>query len=328
MKKLKMGVLGVSAHFISRVLPPVKKSSLVEIYAIASRSPEKARRASAKYGIPVYYASYEELLGDDSIDMVFIPLPNHLHAEWIKKAADAGKHIVCEKPIAMDAKEAKSAAEYALSKKVKLMEAFMYRFHPQWIRAKAMAFDGSIGKIQTVHTFFGYYNKEASNIRNIKEFGGGAILDIGCYAASSSRFLFNAEPLRVLALNSFDSEFKTDYISSGILDFGGTRTVFTVSTQTYPWQKVEIHGSAGVLVIDIPFNPIPDLPMKLTLIKKTVTRIMETKPIDHYKLQFEAFARAVIEDSEVPIPISDAIGNMKVIDALFESGRNGGWVKI
>jgi len=328
MKKLKMGVLGVSAHFILRVLSPVKKSDLVEIYAIASRSGDKAREASEKYKIPVYYPSYEEMLNDTSIDMIFIPLPNHMHAEWIKKSADAGKHIICEKPLAMNSEEAESASRYAEKKKVKLMEAFMYRFHPQWTTAKKIVGDGSIGKIQAIHTFFGFYNNDPDNIRNIKAYGGGAILDIGCYAVSSSRFLFNAEPVRVIALNSFDSKFGTDYCSSGILDFGDTRTVFTTSTLTFPWQKVEIHGDTGVLIIDIPFNAIPDLPMKLILTNEKGVKVIETEAVDQYRLQFEGFARSILENTEVPTPVTDAIANMKVLDALFSSGKNGGWVKI
>jgi predicted dehydrogenase len=300
----------------------------VETYAIASRSADKARETSVKYGISKFYPSYEELLSDDSIEMVFIPLPNHLHAEWIKKSADAGKHILCEKPIAMNAREALSAVRYAAGRKVKLMEAFMYRFHRQWTSVKAILSEGGLGNITSVNTFFGYFNRDAANIRNIHKFGGGALLDIGCYAASSARFILNGEPDRVIALNSFDSEFDTDYLSSGILDFGGTRAVYSVSTQTFPWQKVEIHGSSGVLTVDIPFNPIPDMPMKLFLTKDTGTRIIETEACDHYKLQVDGFAKAILEDSEVPTPVSDAIANMKVLDALFESGKRGGWVKI
>ncbi|MGA2141663.1 MAG: Gfo/Idh/MocA family oxidoreductase [Brevinematales bacterium] len=328
MKKLKMGVLGVSAHFISRVLPPVQKSELVEIYAIASRSPDKAKNASEKHDIPAYYQSYEDLLRDKSIDMVYIPLPNHMHAEWINRSADAGKHIICEKPVAMNAKEAEEAVLYTADRNVKLMEAFMYKFHPQWVMAKSLIAGGSIGNIQTIHTFFGYYNNDAANIRNIKEYGGGAILDIGCYASSSARFLFNTEPRRVMALNSYDNKFGTDYLSSGILDFGETRSVFTVSTQTFHSQKVEIHGSAGVLEIEIPFNPIPDVPMKLTLATDNGIRSIETEPADHYRLQFDSFAKALINNTEVPIPLSDAVANMRVLDGLFASGKSGSWVEL
>ncbi len=328
MTKLKLGVLGVSDHFITRVLQPLKESGLVDLYAIASRSPDRAREASRKFGIPRYYSSYEELLKDDEIGMVFIPLPNHLHAEWIRKAADARKHILCEKPIALNAGEAKRAAGYARSRGVKLMEAFMYRFHYQWTMARDMVTNGSLGKIQSIETFFGYNNTDPGNIRNIKAYGGGALLDIGCYAASCARFLLQAEPDRVLGLNTYDRDFKTDILSSGILDFKGIRSVFTVSTQTTPWQKVIVHGNSAVLTIEIPFNPIPDTPMKLDITDASGSRIIETEPCDHYRLQFDAFAKAVIENTDVPIPAADAVNNMKVIDALFKSGKTGKWVKI
>ncbi len=329
MKPVRMGVLGVSSHFISRVLPPVKKSKLVELYAVASRSSEKAEEASKKYGIPRWFSSYEELLGDPSIEMVFIPLPNHLHLEWIKKSADAGKHIICEKPIAMNADEASKAVDYARKKDVKIMEAFMYRFHPQWIKALEIVKKGRIGKVQSIYVFFGYNNKNPDDIRNIKAYGGGALLDIGCYAVSSSRFLLESEPWRAAGLNAFDEDFGTDVLSSGILDFEDARTVFTVSTQTYNWQKVEVHGSEGVLIIEIPFNPLPGKPASIILARGgKPAEIIKTEASDHYLLQFDAFAKAVREDTEVPIPPEDAVNNMKVLDALFKSGGKGVWVKI
>jgi predicted dehydrogenase len=191
-----------------------------------------------------------------------------------------------------------------------------------------MVKNGSLGKIQSIETFFGYNNTDPDNIRNIKAYGGGAILDIGCYAVSSARFLLNSEPERVLSLISRDRDFKTDIISSGILDFGCTRAVFTVSTQTSPWQRVTIHGNSGILTIEIPFNAVPNIPMKLIITEGSKSRIIETEPCDQYRLEFDAFAKAVIENTEVPIPVSDAVNNMKVLDALFTSGNTGKWVKV
>lgn len=217
---MKLGVLGVSGHFEKRVILPLQKSTVIEVYAIASRSREKAESFAKKYEIPHWYSSYEELLKDKSIEMVYIPLPNHMHCEWIKKTADAGKHILCEKPLAMNSSEAKTCIQYAQSKNVSIMEAFMYRFHPQWKHALELIRTGEIGKIQSIHVFFGYNNTDPKNIRNIKENGGGALMDIGCYAVSTARFLLETEPVRVLSLVKRDQNFGTDILSSGILDFG------------------------------------------------------------------------------------------------------------
>jgi len=328
MKPLRLGVLGVAYHFISRVLRPVQKSSLIELYAISSRSLEKSKNVSEKYNIPKYYGSYQDLLNDKSIEAVYIPLPNHLHLEWIKKSADAGKHIICEKPIALNTTEAKEAIDYALKKGVKIMEAFMYKFHPQWTYAKDLIKFGSFGKIQSIHTFFGYSNSDPENIRNIKSMGGGAILDIGCYAVSSSRFILGSEPKRVISLNDFDKNFGTDILSSGILDFGGVRTVFTVATQTFPWQKVEVHGSDGMFTVDMPFNPFDDYPAKITVNTSNGIREIRFDPVDHYGLEFEEFAKAIRNDTEVPNPPIDAINNIKVLDALFKSGETGNWINL
>jgi predicted dehydrogenase len=328
MKSLKLGVLGVSNHFITRVLQPLKNCQFVELYGISSRSGDRAEKLAREYNIPKYYSSYDDLLKDKSIDMVYIPLPNHLHAEWIKKSADHGKHILCEKPIALNAGEAKEAIDYANSKNVKIMEAFMYRFHPQWQYARDIIKYKTIGNVQSIHIFFGFNNVNPDNIRNIKDYGGGAILDIGCYAVSSSRFLFGEEPVRVVSLNSFDSNFKTDILCSSIIDFKEARTVFTVSTQTFSWQKVEVHCTGGVMSIEIPFNPFPDCPMKIIIKTDVATRIVEFDPADHYKIEFEEFAKAILEDREVPLSNMDSINNMKVLDALFKSGESGSWVNL
>ncbi|WPP50683.1 Gfo/Idh/MocA family protein [Catalinimonas niigatensis] len=328
MKALQLGILSVSGFFQKKIAIPVAKSPMIDIAAIASRSQEKAQAASKEYGISKAYGSYEDLLADQTIEAVYIPLPNHLHAQFIKKAADAGKHIICEKPIALHAKEAEDCITYAHKKGVKVMEAFMYRFHPQWQHARELIRMKEIGKVQLVQCIFTYNNTDPSNIRNQAEAGGGAIMDIGCYAVSSSRFLMGAEPKRVISLTQYDQNFGTDILSTGILDFGDSRAEYTIGTQTFPYQRVNVHGSGGVISIEIPFNTPADVETRLTVTNSVGTREVLFAPEDQYILEFEAFARSIKEDTEVPTPPSDAIANMKVLDALAKSAKQNEWVSI
>ncbi|MGE5605322.1 MAG: Gfo/Idh/MocA family protein [Bacteroidota bacterium] len=325
MQPLKLGVLGVSGHFIMRVLPALRRSEEVLVYGIASRDGAKAQEAADRYGISRAYPSYDALLDDPAIEAVYIPLPNDLHLEWIKRAADRGKAILCEKPLALNSSQAETAVAYARSKKVQLMEAFMYKFHPQWQRALEIVKYGEIGKVRSIHNWFGYHNVDPKNIRNIKENGGGALLDIGCYAVSSARFLMRAEPQRVLAVIVEDPLFGTDILVNGVLDFGEVRAMFTVGTQTFPQQKVTVQGSAGVLTVELPFNMFPDVPAKLTVQTGVGVRSVELGPADQYQLMFEAFAKAVRSGAEIPVSPEDAVANLKVLDALFRSGGSGGW---
>ncbi len=327
MQPLKLGVLGVSKHFTMRVLPPLIRSEAVEVYGIASRDGVKAKEAAEQYAIPKAYSGYDALLDDSSIEAVYIPLPNDLHLEWIKRAADRGKAVICEKPLALDGRQAEEAVAYARAKGIRLMEAFMYKFHPQWQKALELVRYGDIGKIRSIHTFFGYNNTDPKNIRNIKENGGGALLDIGCYAVSSARFLMQAEPRRVLAVIEEDPAFGTDILVNAALDFGGARALFTVGTQTFPQQKVTVYGTAGAVTVELPFNMYPDAPARLTVQTSVGLRALELGPADQYQLMFESFAKAVRDGSEPPPPVGpeDAVANMKVLDALFRSGRSGGW---
>lgn len=328
MKPVKLGILGVSGHFIKRTVLPLKKSSKVEIFAIASRDGDKATTAAQRFHIAKSYGSYEALLEDQEVEVVYIPLPNHLHAEWIRKSADAGKHILCEKPLTMNAGEAGEAVRYAAEKGVLLMEAFMYRFQPQWIRAKEICDVGEIGSIVAVDTFFSYNNPDPKNIRNIAQYGGGALMDIGCYAISAPRFIFGYEPLRAISLVTQDELFATDKHTSAILDFGGPRASFTVSTQTFPYQKVHIHGTAGNIIVQVPFNTYVDVPAVITVTNSIGTRDIHFDPADQYGLQFDAFADAVRAGAPAPTPPDDAINNMKAIDAVFRSAESGYWEKI
>ncbi|HAE20722.1 MAG TPA: gfo/Idh/MocA family oxidoreductase [Spirochaetaceae bacterium] len=329
MERLRMGVLGCSGHYFKRVALPLRESLLVEPYAIASRDGAKADKAAASWDFSKAYGSYEALLADDAVDFVYIPLPNHMHLEYIKKSADAGKAILCEKPLGLNAHEAREAADYCAAKGVALMEAFMYRFHPQWRRARALAESFDIGTIKAVHCWFSYTNKDPNNIRNKADFGGGALLDIGCYAVSSARFLIGAEPERVLCLTERDPVFKTDILSSGILDFGGgRRAAFTVGTQAFSMQRVDAYGSDGALTVELPFNMYGDVPGRISVANGVGRRVVETEIADQYLLQFDAFAEALIAKSPMPTPVEDAIANMAALDALALSAASGAWTAV
>jgi predicted dehydrogenase len=327
MEKLRLGVIGAAHIYASRIAAQLLKAdSLVEPYGVASRDGDKAKQYARRWGFKTSYDSYEALLADKNIDFVYIPLPNHLHIEYIKKAADAGKPVICEKPIALNADTAAEAAEYCKKKGVPVMEAFMYRFHPQWVHAKELISSGEIGDVASITSFFSYNNRDEKNIRNIADIGGGGIYDIGCYTVSSARFLFGREPQRVICTLKRDEVFKTDVLASAILDYGEGRTsLFTVGTQINPYQQVTAVGSGGSLSIEVPFNMYNDYPGHITVRTGVGIRRIDTEIADMYLLEFNAFARAIRNKEEVPTPISDAVANMADLDALFASAKSGNW---
>lgn len=325
MDYIRWGVLSVSTHYKLRVHEQVKESAVARFVGIASRDREKAAAEAARLGIPRAYGSYEALLADPEIDAVYIPLPNQLHATWVKAAADAGKHVLCEKPFAMDAAEAEEAIQHARSKGVRVMEAFMYRYHPQWTRAKQIVSSGEIGKVVFVQAQFSFTNKDPKNIRNMRETGGGAIMDIGCYAVSSSRFIMGSEPGRVLSLVNRDPQLGIDTLSSGLLDFGGAHAQFSVSTQAFAAQRIEVVGSSGKLSFQIPFNMYPDVPAELSVTTSIGTRMVQCGPAGQYRLMFDAFSESLLSGRPEPTPAEDAVANMKVLDALFRSEASGSW---
>ncbi|HEY9054511.1 MAG TPA: Gfo/Idh/MocA family oxidoreductase [Rectinemataceae bacterium] len=328
MDTIRWGILSVSNHYRMRVHQQLEDSAMCEPLAIASRDAGKAEAEAARLGIPKAYGSYEGLLADPEIDAVYIPLPNHLHAEWVKKSAEAGKHVLCEKPFAMDAQEARQAIGYARSKGVRVMEAFMYRFHPQWTRAKQIVESGEIGKVVFVQAHFAFNNKDPKNIRNMKEAGGGAIMDIGCYAVSSARFMIGGEPKRAICLVNRDPELGIDMLSSGILDFGGAHAQFSVSTQAFAAQRIEVVGSSGKLSMQIPFNMYSDVPAELSVTTSVSARTVQCGPAGQYRRMFEAYSASLLAGRPEPTPAEDAIANMEALDALFRSERSGGWEKV
>ncbi len=305
MPKIRWGVLGAAKIAREKVIPAMRRCRFAEIAAIASRDLAKAQAI----GAPKSYGSYEALLDDPEIDAVYIPLPNHLHVPWSIKAAQAGKHVLCEKPIALSAAEARRLLGFP----VKIGEAFMARTHPQWLRVTELIREGRIGPLRVVHGLFSYDNHDPQNIRNVAEWGGGALMDIGCYPITLSRMLFGEEPVRVHGSIERDPQFQTDRLTSAILEFPSGRCVFTCSTQLAPYQKMQMFGERGMIEVEIPFNAPPDRPTRIF-----IDGVAEELPIcDQYTIQGDLFSRAILADTPVPVPIEDAIKNMEVIDSIL-----------
>ncbi len=326
MAKLRWGVLSAARIATEKVIPGMRQGARGEIAALASQTPGRAEAAAARLGIPKAYASYEALLADPDIDAVYNPLPNHLHVPWSIRALEAGKHVLCEKPIGLSAAEGRTlVAAGRRHPRLKLMEAFMYRHHPQWRQALEWTNAGRIGELRTVATLFSYFNDDPGDIRNQPALGGGGLFDIGCYPISLSRFLFGAEPERVMGIVELDPRFGVDRLASALLDFGRGTATFTCSTQMAPYQRVHIMGTTGRIEIEIPFNAPPDRPCVLHLQTAGGIETLALPVCDQYEIQGELFARAVQEDTPVPTPIEDAVRNMEAIEAVFASGRSGAW---
>lgn len=326
MKKLNWGILSTAKIGIEKVIPAMQQGKLSEIVAIASRTHESAREAAKNLKIPKAYGSYQDLLDDTSIDAVYIPLPNHMHVPWTIKALAANKHVLCEKPIALTATEAKELLkETEKFPHLKVMEAFMYRHHPQWIQALELINGGGIGMVKTVHSFFSYYNDDPENIRNMVDIGGGGLMDIGCYCISLARLIFDEEPQRVFGKIEYDPGFETDRICSGILDFVQGTSTFTCSTQLVPYQRVNVFGTKGRIEIEIPFNAPPDKPCKMLFQNNEIIEEIEIKICDQYTIQGDLFSLSVLKNEKVPTPIEDAVENMKVLEAVIQSAEKEEW---
>ena len=329
-RKVKWGVLGAANIALKKVIPAMQQSEWSEVTGIASRDLKKAQEAARSLGIAKAYGSYEELLADPEIEAIYNPLPNHLHVLWSIKAAEAGKHVLCEKPLSMTVAEAKTLLAAQKRAGVKMGEAFMVRTHPQWLRTRELIASGRIGPLRSIQGFFSYFNADPKNIRNIPECGGGGLMDIGCYPINTSRLLFGEEPSRVVGLIENDPELHVDRLTSAILDFPSGQATFTCSTQLVPYQRMQVFGTKGRIEIEIPFNAPNDRPCRIfiddgkDLFGGGVTT--ETFPTcDQYTIQGDVFSRAVREGTGVPIPLPDAIKNMAVIEAIFRSVKSGKW---
>jgi len=324
MSKIRWGVLGVAKIAVEKVIPAMQRCELSEVVAIASRDAEKAQAAAARLGLPTAYGSYEALLADPAIDAVYVPLPNHLHVPWSINALRAGKHVLCEKPIGLSVDEAKALLEESQRHpKLKVMEAFMYRGHPQWVRTRQIVQEGAIGQLRAISSFFSYFNRDPNNVRNQPGIGGGGLMDIGCYPISLSRFLFDAEPIAVQGTVENDPDFAIDRLTSGILEFEGGISIFGCSTQLVPYQRVQVLGTEGRIEIEIPFNAPPDRPCRIWYDRGTTIEEILLETADQYTIQGDRFAAAVLNDTPVPTPLEDAVANMQVIEAIFRSAESG-----
>ena len=329
-KKVRWGVLGAANIALKKVIPAMQSGEFCEITAIASRDLEKARLAARDLNIPKFYGSYENLLDDAEIDAVYNPLPNNLHAEWTTKAANAGKHVLCEKPIAMSAEEARKLIKVRDRTGVKIQEAFMVGTHPQWLAARDLIKSERIGNLRAITGFFSYFNTDAANIRNRIENGGGALFDIGCYCINVSRFMTGEEPRKVSALIDRDENTGIDKLTSAILGFPTCQSTFTCSTQLVPHQRMQFFGTRGRIEVEIPFNIPPETPTRIFVddgadLSGANVEIIEISAANQYTIQGDLFSRAILENTEQAISLEDSVKNMAVIDAVFRAAEFGKW---
>ncbi len=330
-RKLRWGILGVANIAVKKVIPAMAKAPSSEVLAIASRNGEKARKAAVDLGIARAYGSYEELLADPQIDAIYNPLPNHLHVPWSIRAAEAGKHVLCEKPIALTVAEVDELIAVRDRTGVNIGEAFMVKTHPQWLRARDLVRSGAVGELRVASGSFSYFNTDPENVRNQAAIGGGALMDVGCYPVTMARFFFEREPARVLALIDRDPDFGTDRLTTGVLDFAPGQGVFTCSTQLVPYQSFHVTGTKGRIEIAFPFNTPPTEISRIRIddgskpLAGMAASEEEFPAADQYTLQADAFAAAVAGEVPVPVPLEDARANMAVIEALFRSAASGRW---
>lgn len=324
------GVLSTAKIGREKVIPAIQASKCSRVLGIGSENREFATTIAAQHGIERIYDSYEKLLEDPDIEVVYIPLPNHLHVEWSIKALEAGKHVLCEKPIGLNSTDAQKLLDTSNKfPHLKIMEAFMYRFHSQWHKVRSIVENGTIGKVSAVNLFFSYYNIDPNNIRNRTEVGGGALMDIGCYCISFSRFILNSEPEKVIGVMDMDPVMKTDRLTSGILVFStGATATFTCSTQLMPYQRVNIVGENGRIEVEIPVNAPVDKMTHVWIYTKGCAEEVTFDPDNQYTRQADYFSRTIIEDGEIEFSLSDSINNMRVIDAIVESNKEHKWIKL
>ena len=322
--RVRWGILGTAKIALAKVIPAMQGSEWCEIAAIASRDLSKAKAAAGELNIPNAYGSYEELLKDGSIEAVYNPLPNNLHVAWTMKAAEAGKHVLCEKPIALTAAEARTLIEVRDRTGVRIQEALMVRTHPQWLETRRLIHSGRIGSLRSITGFFSYNNPDPTNIRNQLELGGGALMDIGCYPITISRFMYETEPRRVLGFIERDNANGTDTLTSAVLDFPNGHSTFTCSTRLAPYQRMIFMGTEGRIEVLIPFNAPNDRPTQILIDDE----IIEFPICDQYEIQGSLFSQAIRENREQPIPLEDAINNMAVVDAVFRSATTSQWENV
>ncbi len=328
-RKVRWGVLGAAKIAVAKVIPAMQLGEWSEVTALASRNLKKARAAADSLQIPKVYGSYEELLADSEIEAIYNPLPNHLHVTWTIRSVEAGKHVLCEKPIGLNVDDARRLLEARDRTGMKIQEAFMVRTHPQWLATRDLVRSGRIGELRTMTGIVSFFNRDPENVRNKIEMGGGALLDIGCYPINLSRFVFDAEPLRALALIDRDPEMKVDRLTSALLEFPKGQATFTCSIQLAPYQRMQFVGTRGRIEIEVPLNAPVDRPARIFVDDGSDLQgrgeVIEFPTCNQYTIQGDLFSIAIREQREQPIPLEDALANMAVIDAVFRSAESGTW---
>lgn len=328
MKKLRWGIISTANIAKQFLIPAIHEAENADVVAVASRDRRRGEAYAKETGIPKVHDSYEALLADAQVDAIYNPLPNHLHVPLSVQAVEAGKHVLCEKPLGLNVADIgpllKAAADHP---RLVVMEAFMYRFHPQWVKVRELIDAGALGEIKAVQAEFTYFNRDPDNVRNKPDIGGGGLLDIGCYCVSAARLAFGREPVRVMSLVDMDPQFNVDRHASGVLDFAPGTATFYCSMQTNPSQSVKIFGEKASLLVENPFYR-REVPSRLLLRRDNEDEAVSVGHYNHYVEMIRAFSHAALEGLPAPTPLSDALGNMKVLDALFKSGETGGWVKL
>jgi predicted dehydrogenase len=330
MRKIRWGVLGVARIATEKVIPAMQQGQWSEVTAIASRDIDKARSAAARLAIGKAYGSYEALLDDPDIDAIYNPLPNHFHVPWTMAAAERGKHVLCEKPIALSADEARQLIGVRDRTGVRMQEAFMVRTHPQWLTVLDLVRGGRIGDVRTMLGVFSYTNRDPANIRNRPDYGGGALMDIGCYLVNTARFIYGREPIRATGAVERDPDMHTDRVTSVLLDFGSGHATGTCSTQMVFAQQIQIFGSAGRIMLPIPFNAPVDRPCQIIVdtgadLFGGGASTIEIDTCNQYTIQGDRFSKAILDGTDIPCPLEDAVHNMACIDAIFRSAASGRW---
>ena len=323
-KRVRFGILGTGLIAQKHVIPALHEAERCELVGIASRSSEKAAEVATAFSIPKAYGSYEDLLADPEIDAVYLPLPNHLHVPWTKRAADAGKHILCEKPIALTSAEAEGLAAHCDDRSVIAMEAFMYRFHPAWDMVRKLIADGAIGRLTDVGVWFSFRSTRVGDYRLDFNAGGGALYDVGCYAVNVSRMLLGDEPTRVLGTARLDVETGVDLTFTGILDYGTASASFTCSMEQEPRHSIVIHGTGGWISVADPFNCPPEVQTKITIgtggdhhPDASTIETLTVPPANQYGRQATALADAILTGGPSPLPLEDSISNIRLLERLF-----------
>ena len=329
-RKLRWGVLGAARIAVNKVVPAMQRGRFSQVVALASRDAAKGERAARALGIARVHDSYEALLADPDVEAVYNPLPNHLHVPWTVRALEAGKHVLCEKHLGLDVAQVQEVMRARDRTGLRVQEAFMVRTHPQWLGVRELIRSGRIGTLRAVASFYSYFNDDPGNVRNVPEFGGGGLYDIGCYPITVARFLFESEPRRVAGCLERDPRFGTDRLTSGVLEFAGGQSIFTCSTQAAPYQRVQAIGTGGRIEVEIPFNAPPDRPCRVFVddgrdVFGAGIETVSFEVCDQYTVQGDLFSQAVLEGTPQPVPLEDALGNARVIAALFRAGESGGW---